>query len=86
MYDSYDYDIINAAIFERTSSMVPEAIVGELRQVHDATLAILAEKSDDELLRSYTECVPEEQGNERDGPVAAYVMGNTAHHYHKHLE
>ena len=86
VYDSHDYDIINAAIFERTSSMTPEAIVDEFRQVHDATLVILADKSDDELLRSYTEYAPDEEGSDRNGPVAAYVMGNTAHHYHEHLE
>jgi hypothetical protein len=81
-WNSGDYDLMNEIIRQQHLAKSVDEVKTAAAKSHQAILDTLHNLSHDDLSLPYNHYTPDP---ERDGPVAAWVMGNTFEHYNEHL-
>lgn len=84
LYRRGNDDEINAAVQRRHAARPAAEVLAEFRAVHQQMLAALDRMSDDDLLQTYTDDLPDEAGDESGEAVLDRVRGNTAEHFDEH--
>jgi uncharacterized protein (TIGR03083 family) len=75
-------EAINAAVFDQHRDQAPDQALAGFRQTHRRLLDRLAQLSDEDLSRPYSDFQP---GTGEERPVGGWVAGNTFEHYAEHL-
>jgi uncharacterized protein (TIGR03083 family) len=83
-YLAGDVERDNAAIHERTKDLPPAAVLENLRDVHRQMLDTLAELTDADLSKTYSQYLPDEPGEDKGAPIAAYIAGDTYELFDEH--
>lgn len=86
LYDTGDYDAINAVIQQQHAGESIGEVLGNLNQAHEALLAALNNLSDDELQEPQATFLPDDPEADGSYPVGSLVYGNTVEHYGEHQE
>ena len=85
-YLTVDEDGLNAIIYERNKDRPLADVLSAFHKTHQDFLATLEPLSDAELLRTYSEYLPDEPGEDTGEPVILRLGGNTYAHYDSHLK
>jgi len=85
-YLTLGHDGINAIIFAKYRDLPASEVLETLRNQHQETLEILNRFTWDDILRPYSDYLPNEPGEDRSEPILYWIMGNTAGHYDEHRE
>lgn len=83
-YLTADEDAINQIIYERNRDRPLADVVAELRETHQEFLAALEQRNDADVLKTYSEYLPDEPGEETGEPIIYRLSGNTHKHYDAH--
>jgi len=78
------YDALNDIIWQCHQQQTVAEIMDFFHQTHQQLLAVLAELSDEDLLKPYSHYQPAEARDNSDQPVILWVAGNTYEHYAEH--
>lgn len=84
LYDTGDYDAINAVIQRRHAGESIGEVLGNLNQTHEQLLAALNALSDDDLQVAQATLLPDDPEADDSYPVGSLVYGNTVEHYPEH--
>jgi hypothetical protein len=85
LFLSRDFDVENDVIRQNMADLSADEARANLRAVHQALLAELAQLTDADLALPYRHYLPDEPRDD-DGPTAeAMVRGDTIDHYGEHL-
>jgi len=76
----WDFDVMNALLFERNKSREIDDVVRELNQVYEQLTRRLAAMTYDDLLKPRREDDPEKT------PILNWVLGDTSEHFAEHRE
>lgn len=76
----WDFDVINAVLFERNRNRSTDEVLNELKSTYDAVLSRLNIMSFEDLLK------PRFPDDPSSYPVLASVAGNTYEHFAEHRE
>jgi uncharacterized damage-inducible protein DinB len=82
--DQAEADFINETIYERNKDLSARQVYAAWDAAHRQVLDALAQMSDDDLMRPFSDYVPEAAGEGVSDPVVAWVNGNTWGHYAEH--
>lgn len=82
LFSFADYDPLNEAIRQNTVDWSVEDVLNQLRERHETMLGIIANMSDEDLLRPMNDFVP----GSGDFSVCYKIDGNGPHHYREHRE
>lgn len=82
VWDSGDYDQINAVIQQRYKDMPLDEVMRTFHDVHQRLVTKLGTLKDEDLERPYNSYQPE---SKRTDPVVQPLMGNTFEHYEEHI-
>lgn len=77
-------DGINDEIFRKNRDLDLAGTLARHSMIHINMLALLANLTDSDLRKTYTDYLPEEPGTEDGSPILNRVFGNTAHHFDMH--
>lgn len=83
-YRTLDVDDINRIIYQRDQRRTLDDVLARSRRTHQELRAALDALTDADLLKPYSHYQPSDPP-EQDGPVMAWVMGNTYGHYEDHI-
>lgn len=86
LYESGDYDAINAVIKRQHANESIGEVLNNLNQTHAAFLATLHGLSDDDLKHPQATFLPGDPEADDAYPVGSLVYGNTVEHYPEHQD
>lgn len=85
LYQTGDYEPINAAIYEQRKDLPFPDALAQFRDVHSQLLNLLQSLSDADLQKPYRHYLPDEPGDGADRKAFDVVYANTADHFGEHL-
>jgi hypothetical protein len=77
-------DELNASIYEHHKLRPLVEVLDMFQQTHQRMLAALAALSDADLLKTYSDFLPDEPGEDSGAPMLARIPGSTYEHYDDH--
>ncbi len=78
--EAWDYDVMNAFMFERDRDLPIEQVLAELKATYEKVIARLESMTFDDLMQ------PREGKNSQKYPIINSVIGNTSDHFAEHRE
>jgi hypothetical protein len=75
---------LNASIYEQHKLRPLAEVLDLLQQTHRRMLATLAGLTDADLLKTYSDFLPDEPGEDSGAPMLARIPGSTYEHYEDH--
>jgi hypothetical protein len=85
-YSLGDEDVINAGIHKKNRDLTYQQAYDRLQAVHTQLMVLIKKMDNTALLKPYRAYLPDEPGEGEGPPVITLIYGNTAYHYHEHLE
>ena len=85
IYFGDDIDAINAVIHESTRNQPLDAVLRDLRSVHQQLRDRIASMSDADLQQPYSHFLPDEPGQDDGRPIITRVTGNADGHFQEHI-
>jgi hypothetical protein len=77
---NWDYDVMNAALFERDRNLAITHVMQELKRTYTYVLSRLESMTFEDLMRSRFDDDPEKK------PLINWVIYNTSEHFEEHRE
>jgi hypothetical protein len=77
-------DELNARIYEHNKERPLSEVIDVFRDTHRRMLATLQGLADADLLKTYSDFLPEEPGEDSGEPMLARIPGSTYEHYDDH--
>jgi hypothetical protein len=78
--ETWDYDVMNAIMFERDRDLPLEQVLAELNATYEKVITRLESMTFDDLMQ------PRERKNSQKYPIIDSVIGNTSGHFAEHRE
>lgn len=85
LFTSSDYDASNDVLFRRHKDQSLQEVLTALRDTHSQLLALLADLTDEDLLKPYSLYQPHAEGNHINSPIIDWLAGDTYTHYAEHI-
>jgi hypothetical protein len=80
------FDAVNHALYEQYKDWSWAEVLAGLDKVHRGFEEVLADLTDEDLLKSYSYYESHETGEEDKRPIIGWLVGNTFEHYEEHQE
>lgn len=84
IYSSRDVERINADIYQTHADDPPEVVRARLIDTHQQMLQILSRLTDEDLMKPYSDYLPDERRDGEGPPAINFIYGATAHHFRTH--
>jgi uncharacterized protein (TIGR03083 family) len=86
MYLRGDDDEINAAVQRLHAARPPAEVLADFRATHQRMVEAIKRLSDADLLKVYSNYLPDEPGEETGEPICKRILGNTVEHFDEHRD
>lgn len=83
-YLRHDNDFVNERIRESRGRWSLAQVVTDFQTVHDDLLEVLDRLTDEDLVRGYSDFLPDEPGPDSGAPIVEWITENTCDHYDEH--
>jgi len=78
--ETWDYDVMNAIMFERDRDLPVEQVLAELNATYEKVVSRLESMTFEDLMK------PRDEKNPKKYPIIDSVIGNTSSHFAEHRE